>query len=207
MSTTEHTFPEAHVGWGEDGSYYVSIPDPQSDGSIIATVTPSQVAWLAERAGWRPAPSDATSSELDEYVTTMSTTTQPTDQDIALLATQLVDLDEAARHLAEAAWRLVEVGELADDADGTVQVAQARIRTAFDEASRAATGFEFGELVQAAAWYWDADAEAPAPFIDAAGAADVAHRLVGELMAIYRNGAVDSETQAAAARVATLLGS
>jgi hypothetical protein len=77
---------------------------------------------------------------------------------------------------------------------------------AFNDAPREATGFAFGELVEAAAWYWDDDADAPAPFIDAAGAADVAHRLVGELMAIYRNGAVAPRTQAAAARVATSLG-
>lgn len=69
MSTTEHTFPEAHVGCGEDGSYFVSIPDSQGDGSIVATITASQVEWLAKRAGWRPAPSDDTSPELQDYVT------------------------------------------------------------------------------------------------------------------------------------------
>jgi hypothetical protein len=58
MSTTEHAFPRADVGSGENHDYYVSIPDPQGDGSIVATITASQVEWLARRAGFLPALTD-----------------------------------------------------------------------------------------------------------------------------------------------------
>jgi hypothetical protein len=135
----------------------------------------------------------------------MDTTTYPTDRCIAELAAQLVEIDVAAHHLREATRHLVEVGELADDALATVEVGQVRLCTVFNKALVTAIGFELGDLVQAAAWYWDADADAPAPFAGAAGAADVAHRLVAELKGIYRNGNATPGAQTAASRMAALL--